>query len=233
MSVISRVAIVPHPPLLVPELAAGAAVETASVRDACLTAVRALTVVATEWIAVGAGDAVVIEPNARGSFLAYGADVPATLSDIGSATQTEPLPLPALVAAWLRGRAGATSVRVRVLDPASPTTDCVDLGRRLDEDGVGLLVLGDGANRHGPCAPGGQDDRAAAFDAVVAGALGRADAEALAGLDPRLAAELGAGGRVPWQVLAGLAGTACWRAELLYSAAPFGVGYHVAVWDRR
>jgi aromatic ring-opening dioxygenase LigB subunit len=92
------------------------------------------------------------------------------------------------------------------------------------------LVLGDGSNRHGPRAPGSEDERAPSFDDAVAKALAKADAEALLALDPALADELGAGGRVPWQVLAGVGDS--WRAELLYSAAPFGVGYHVAVWER-
>jgi hypothetical protein len=47
-----------------------------------------------------------------------------------------------------------------------------------------------------------------------------------------LAAELGSGGRVPWQVLAGVGGADAWRSKLLYSGAPLGVGYHVAVWER-
>ena len=55
MSVICRVAVVPTPPLLVPELAAGAAEETAPVRDACLAAVRAVASECGKWIAVGAG----------------------------------------------------------------------------------------------------------------------------------------------------------------------------------
>jgi hypothetical protein len=234
MTVISRVAVVPQPPLLVPELTGGGVEETAFLRDACLAAVTALASVTREWIAVGAGEAAVIEPGTRGSFLGYGADVPATLS--GTAPQTPvDLPLPALVAGWLRERAGAASVRVLVLDPASPSADCAGLGRHLGEagDGAGLLILGDGSNRHGPRAPGGQDDRAAGFDNLVARALGEADAPALAALDPALASELGAGGRAPWQVLAGLAGTAPWHADLLYSGVPFGVGYHVAVWERR
>ena len=55
---------------------------------------------------------------------------------------------------------------------------------------------------------------------------------ALAALDPGLAAELAVAGRAPWQVLAA---AACgdWAADLLYSDAPFGVAYHVAVWTRR
>jgi hypothetical protein len=39
-----------------------------------------------------------------------------------------------------------------------------------------------------------------------------------------------ADGRAPWQVLAGATAQGRWNGELLYSAAPFGVAYHVATW---
>jgi hypothetical protein len=220
--------------LLVPELAAGAAGETADVREACLAAVRAVASESPRWIAVGAGrTAAEIGAGARGTFRGYGVDVQVALSAEARDPEAE-LPLPALIAGWLRERAGASSVRVTVLDQTSPTADCVGFGKRLDteEDDLGLLILGDGSHRHGPRAPGGEDERATAFDDVVASALGSADVDALLSLDLTLAGELGAGGRVPWQVLAGLAGSARWRAELLYSGAPLGVGYHVASWER-
>jgi hypothetical protein len=101
------------------------------------------------------------------------------------------------------------------------------LGKQLTGD---VLILGDGSNRHGPAAPGSEDVRAPAFDDAVAKALAKADTQALLDLDPALAGELGVGGLVPWQVLAGAGGE--WHGELLYSAAPFGVAYHVAVWER-
>ena len=234
ISVISRVAVVPTPPSLVPELAAGAAAQTAPVREACLAAVRAVASVNTRWLAIGAGPvAAEIGAGARGSFRGYGVDVPVGLSEDAREVPVV-LPLPALVAGWLRAEAGAASVRVSVLDGTLPPDDCAGFGKRLDQDetDVGLLILGDGSNRHGPRAPGGEDERATAFDAGIARALGTADTDALLSLDITLAGELGAGGRVPWQVLAGFAGSGRWSAELLYSDAPLGVGYHVAVWER-
>ena len=97
-----------------------------------------------------------------------------------------------------------------------------------------MLVVGDGAATHTERAPGHLDPRAADFDAAVAAALAGADPEALLALDPELAAALLAAGRAPWQVLAGLAERTGdgWRGELLYSDAPYGVAYHVAVWTR-
>ncbi len=59
-----------------------------------------------------------------------------------------------------------------------------------------------------------------------------ADAAALLARDARLAGELGAGGRAPWQVFAGaVLASGTWRAALLSSLAPNGVAYHVAVWE--
>lgn len=207
-----------------PELSPGAA---GSLRAACLTAVSRL---GDRWLAVGAHDEdVSIQPESAGSFRGYGVDVPVRLS-----TESVPprdLPLPALVAGWLRDQAGASSVRVRLIARTAKPAECAELGQRLAESPeTGLLVLADGSNRHGPRAPGGEDDRAPGFDENISKALERADAAALLALNPRLAEDLGAGGRAPWQVLTGLGPG--WRAELLYSAAPFGVGYHVAVWER-
>ncbi|WP_092532149.1 class III extradiol dioxygenase subunit B-like domain-containing protein [Amycolatopsis arida] len=238
---ITHAAVVPHPPLLVPELVPGMVDATAAVRTACVAAARRLAEVAGHWLAIGA-DACPgrMRPPARGTFAGYGVDVPVTLSRSAPAELTD-LPLPALVAAWLRERAGAESVEVELLAVNAGAAGDADRDRLVDRlaavdgatDPVGLLVLGDGANRHGPRAPGGEDDRAPGFDRAVGAALGTADTAALLALDPELAAELGAGGRVPWQVLAALAAPGRWRARLLYSAAPFGVGYHVAVWERR
>ncbi|HEY3751298.1 MAG TPA: hypothetical protein VGL80_19075, partial [Pseudonocardiaceae bacterium] len=90
-----------------------------------------------------------------------------------------------------------------------------------------------GSNRHTERAPARPDERAGAFDAGVRAALAAADPKALLALDPDLAAELGAVGRAAWQVLAGavLAVGGAWTGDVLYSDQPFGVAYHVAVWD--
>lgn len=224
---------VPQPPLLVPELVAGAIGETVALRDACLAACRELLAVSPEWIAVGVGSGSWLPRTARGSFRGFGVDVPSALSE-GDGEERE-IPLSALVTGWLRAQVGAAAARVRLVDAGSSPTDCLELGRSLvDEvDGeTGLLVLGGGSNRHGLNSPGGHDDRAEAFDADVAEALRRADAAALLAVDPGLAADLGADGRAPWQVLAGFVEGSVWRGDLRYSAAPFGVACHVAVWDR-
>lgn len=235
-SVITRVAVVPHPPLLVPELVPGSEQTTADVREAVMAAVRWLAAGSARWIAVGAhdGDHATFGIDVRGSFAGYGVDLPVSLSaEAKDVRAAEDLPLPVLMAGWLRQRAGAESVRVDLVSVLASPDECTARGRSLrDVDGdLGLLVLGDGSHRHGARAPGPPDERAEPFDATVAAALAAAEVAGLCTLDPAVACELGAVGRAPWQVLAGFAAGAKWHAELLYSGAPFGVGYHVATWE--
>jgi hypothetical protein len=75
------------------------------------------------------------------------------------------------------------------------------------------------------------DPRAASFDDAVARALAEPDPGALLDLDPQLAAELLVAGLPAWQVLAGALRGGSWCGGLRYSAAPYGVAYHVASWS--
>jgi hypothetical protein len=232
------VAVVPEPPLLVPELAMGAVAETAELRAACVEAATRLAEAASEWVCVGTSDAGIggdrytVSAETRGSFVGFGVDVVVGLDTAGSdAPVDRAFPLPLLIAGWLAGRTGSP-VRVRgelIAADASPDR-CIAFGRELAAEDVGLLVVGDGAATHTERAPGHLDERAGPFDAVVAAALRDADPAALAALDPDLGAALLASGRAPWQVLAGAAEGRSWTGGLLHSSMPFGVAYHVAVW---
>lgn len=227
---------------MVPQLTVGGAAESEPVREACLDVVGRLGAAADRWLVVGAGDRRSVNGPGSfvglGSFLGYGADVRVSLVPEPSGEPDAGLPLPVLIAGWLRGRAaGHVRAAVELVDPALGAEDCRRLGYRLAgeaEPGTGLLVVGDGAITHTVKAPGFLDERAGPFDAAVARALAAADPVALLDLDQHLAAELTAVGRAPWQVLAGaaLAAGPGWRGELVYSGAPFGVGYHVALWER-
>lgn len=206
-----------------------------------MTAARRLADVSDEWVAIAADPSgpVTVPPGTRGSFAGYGVDVSVSLDRDRDRAPADPrLALPALVAGWLREQAGARRVTVRLVGPDLPTADCRQEGARLAGElagraPVGLLVLGDGSNRHTDRAPARPDDRAGPFDAAVTAALAAADPDALLALDAGLAAELGAAGRAAWQVLAGaaLAVGGRWTGEVLYDDQPFGVAYHVAVWD--
>ena len=229
---IVRAAVVPHPPLLVPELVAGTDADVTAVRAACLAVATRLTSAAPHWLAVGSGPAGVLGPGAVGTFAGFGVDVPAGMSDAAAHAPDPAMPLSALVTAWLRAQAGAQDVTMHLVPADLSPDDCYALGEQLaaGPEPVGLLVAGDGSHRHGDRAPGRPDDRAGPFDDAVHDALAGADAKALMALDPVLAGERGAAGRAPWQVLAGALGQSGWTSEARMTI-PFGVAYHFAVLD--
>jgi hypothetical protein len=229
--VIACAAVLPYPPFLVPELVVADVPEVDAVRRTCLAAVRALAETSRRWIAVAPGSGEVGDDSA-GTFRGFGVDVRIRLT---ADTERDPdprLPLPVLIAGWLREQAGVRRVSIHLFSPDATSEQCRALGEHLARqpgDPVGLLVLGDGSPRHGERAPGRPDDRASGFDESVHKALANADPEALLALDQQLAADLGAEGRAAWQVLAGVGGRwACRQADLMI---PYGVAYHVAVWD--
>ncbi|WP_345699222.1 hypothetical protein [Kitasatospora terrestris] len=224
-------AVCPCPPLLVPEVAAGAASEVDGLREACLAAVGEL-LGAELLVVVGTGaKAGVWTEGGVGSFHRYGVKRAVRLPSGGV---DGPELSPSLtVGAWLLEQAGAQLPTHAVAVPADTAPErLLGLGEGLAElaDRVALLVLGDGSARRSVKAPGYLDERAEGWDAAVAAALAAADTKALAALDPVLAAELQVDGRAPWQVLAGAAEGAGLGGELRYEAAPYGVGYFVASW---
>ncbi len=231
-------AVCPCPPLLVPEVAAGAAPELDRAREACADALGVLA-------AARPGRLVVVGPaerdgryaqGARGSFRGFGVDLDVRLGR-GEAEQETPegeLPTSLAVAAWLLDRA-ERSVPVEGVAVAEPLAAerCISLGRDIAgaAERVALLVMGDASACRTLKAPGYLDDRAAGFDAAVARALAAVDIAALKALDAGLAGELLVSGRAPWQVLAGAAEEADLSGSLLYDDAPYGVGYLVATWS--
>jgi hypothetical protein len=231
--VFAAAAVCPHPPVLVPEAAAGAAGELDELRAACDTAVRAVLGALPDLVVI-VGDAPETREYPRdacGTLRPYGVDVMVGLTgDAG----TPVLPLAHTVAAWLLRRAGWPGERVAYGLSAEETAEgCQRIGARLAASAgrVGLLVMGDGSARRSEKAPGYLDPAAEVFDTAVARALGEADGEALAGIGPARARGLLAAGRASWQALAGAAEGAGCVGKLLYHEAPYGVGYFVAVWS--
>ena len=213
-------AVCPHPPLLVPEVAAGAAGELDALRAACTVAVAALGS-ANRVVVVGtAPTAARSQAPVGGSLEPWG--LPMTIGDASGN-----LPLSLLIGRWLAPHAHEY---VAVPVDASPE-ECAKLGAEIaDNDRVGLLIMGDGSARRTEKSPGYLDERAAPFDEAVARALATGDREALLAVDPTLAAELMVAGRAAWQVLAGAQGDIR-ETALLYHDAPYGVGYFVASWQ--
>ncbi|WP_371618220.1 hypothetical protein [Streptomyces sp. NBC_00454] len=230
-------AVCPAPPLLVPELAAGAAAELGDARTACSDALSVLAASRPDLlVVVGAADPDhqgSYPQGSRGSFRGFGVGSDVQLGEGEEGPRL--LPVPLAVGAWLLGRAGWGAAPVEGFGVAGPldTAQCLAAGRELAarDARVALLVMGDGSACRTLKAPGYLDERAAAFDAEAARALGAADVAALAAIDAGLATELQAAGRAPWQVLAGAAEGAGLEGRLLYEDAPYGVGYFVAAWS--
>ncbi|MFJ4084253.1 class III extradiol dioxygenase subunit B-like domain-containing protein [Streptomyces iakyrus] len=232
-------AVCPCPPLLVPEIAAGAAPELDAARDACTDALGVLAAARPGRLVVvgpvdGAGPETYPEGTA-GSFRGFGVDLDVRLGAAEGADPHPRLPYALAVAAWLLERTGWSDSPVEGIGvgESSPPGLCADTGRAIAErdERVALLVMGDASACRTLKAPGYLDERAAPFDAEVARALGAADVPALTALDTGLAHELKASGRAPWQVLAGAAEGADLGGSLLYEDAPYGVGYIVAAWS--
>ncbi|MFF9394089.1 class III extradiol ring-cleavage dioxygenase family protein [Streptomyces griseoluteus] len=228
-------AVCPCPPLLVPEVAAGAAPELDAARAACAEALGVLAAARPDRLVVlgPAEEGGHYPQGSRGSFRGFGVDLDVTLGP-GDAPGPE-LPASLAVAARLLARTGWTDVPVVgvAVDADLPADQCAGLGAEITggNDRIALLVMGDGSASRSLKAPGYLDDRAAPFDARAARALGTADLAALAALDTGLARELQASGRAPWQVLAAAAEGAGLDGTLLYDEAPYGVGYLVAAWS--
>ncbi|MGW7683843.1 class III extradiol dioxygenase subunit B-like domain-containing protein [Kribbella sp. NPDC054772] len=218
-------AVCPHPPIIVPELAFGAAPELDPLRAACLTAVDAFADVSSLIVVGSAPAAATYDADAGGSFGPYGAP------EVRIGTGAPVLPLSLTVGGWLLEQSKAAGVpRTYVAVAADETpTRCLEIGREIAAgDRVGLLVMGDGSARRSDHAPVHLHPRAEIFDATVAKALQETDLEVLAALDPDLATVLQAAGRGPWQVLAGALQATGLTGQLLYDAAPYGVGYFAA-----
>ncbi|MEW2528774.1 class III extradiol dioxygenase subunit B-like domain-containing protein [Streptomyces sp. NPDC047071] len=236
-------AVCPCPPLLVPEVAAGAAPELDAARAACSDAIAVLAASRPDLlVVVGPADRSGRGPHAqgaRGSFRGFGVDLDVTLGEAspeqGAPEPERELPTSLAVGAWLLGRTKWSAAPVEGLGVGEPLEPerCIRSGEGIAAraDRVALLVMGDASACRTLKAPGYLDDRAEGFDARVAEALGAADVAALKSLDAELAYELKAAGRAPWQVLAGAAEGADLRGALLFDDAPYGVGYLVAAWS--
>ncbi|GAA3766767.1 class III extradiol dioxygenase subunit B-like domain-containing protein [Streptomyces phyllanthi] len=249
-------AVCPCPPLLVPEVAAGAAPELDAARAACADALGVLSAARPDrLVVVGPAEDGGHGPypeGTPGTFRGFGVDVavrlgrgkpdntamdPAAVDRSVTDAPSAPgraLPSSLAVAAWLLEHTGWTDAPVEGLgvEPLDAAR-CIRLGREIAEpdERVALLVMGDASACRSLKAPGYLDERAAGFDAEAARALGSADIRTLKSLDIALAQELKASGRAPWQVLAGAGEDTDLRGSLLYDEAPYGVGYLVATWS--
>jgi hypothetical protein len=251
-------AVLPHPPLLVAELAGAAAAELDPLRAACHQALSTVLGAADVTVVVGDGPVWgVAEAGAGGSFQPYGADVEVTLPALGGLDLPDlppparlgRLPLSLAVAAHLLAALDPPPARLAAvtvpgsLGPAAAAA----LGRALtaaarELGAAGLVAMADLSACRTEQAPGAFRAEAAGFDASVAEAFRSGDPARLLDLDPAHAAGLLVAGRAPLQALAGAfaagsgssdgsrpEGASPLRGQVLYDDAPYGVGYLVAV----
>jgi hypothetical protein len=245
-----RAAILPHPPLLVPELAGGAAAELDPLRRACLEALEAVVDGAGGVVLVGDGPVWGVPgPDAAASFRPYGAAVDVALPDLHpldlpglpEPVRLHGLPLSLAVAAYLLAGLGTLTARLSAvtvpvsLGPRAAAAIGRALAAAAGERGpFGLVAMGDLSARRSEQAPGAFHPAAAAFDGAVAAAFRDGAPGRLLDLEPAAAAELRAAGRVPLQVLAGaFADGDRPSGRVLYEDAPYGVGYLVGVLTAR
>jgi hypothetical protein len=209
------VAFCPCPPLLVPELSAGASVELDALRASCDAAVARLLVAGPARIAVLVGASAGHWPSdAGGSMRPYGVDVHAGGPGVR-------LPIPLTIGAWLLDRSGWDGPRRYVgVGGEPPAADVREA----------WLVLGDGSARRADDSPGQHHPLATGFDEAVARALAEGDAAALAGLDLALAEQLWCAGAGVWRAVGSALQGRVAEASLLLDQAPYGVGYLVATW---
>ncbi|MFC9470860.1 hypothetical protein ACFTS5_01605 [Nocardia sp. NPDC056952] len=246
----SIAALVPSPPMLVPELCGRVPVSgsdpddpTVVLRAAALDAAAALAEAAGRWVVVGVGSHDLTYGSAtRGTFRGFGADVVVGLGPAGedAGPADAQLPLPVLVAGWLREQAAPRiSVRARLFAAGTSAAECAAAGAALraeldsEQDPCAVLVVADGAATLTVKSPGYLDERATAVQHDLDAALRTGSRAGLAALDPELCAALLVEGRAAYQVLGGLfaADSADPRVRTLYQGAPYGVGYDVSVWQ--
>jgi hypothetical protein len=162
-------AVLPHPPLLVPELAGAAAAELDPLRTACLQALSVVLAAADGIVVVGPGPVWgVPAAGAVGSFGPYGADVRVTLpalADLDLPAQPQPdrfdlLPLSLAVAAFLLARLDRPPTRTHAAAvPASLAPGAAAAVGRALVAAASSRTRGSALRAPGPTAGDGRDGR--------------------------------------------------------------------------
>ena len=222
--VIHAVAICPGPPVLLPDVAPALRAELDDLVAAGRAALRALDGAdRVVVLAEGVPHPVRLDPTA-----------PLPPSGVLRSAPAQPgtpaLPVAAVVGAWwLAGWYEAAPPSLSQVTVQSPdgagSSSCWD-----GPDRVGVLAIADGGTRHGEQAPGGPHPHADTHLTALTDALAAGDPTALASAldtstadhDPPVAGSV-------WRALARL--PAPDRSVVLFSAAPWGVGYVVASWS--
>ncbi len=243
-------AVLPHPPALVPAVAAGAAHELESVRAACTAALEQVRSAEPDLVVlVGGGSALAtFGPGSAGSLAGFGVPVGAALAGaVPEAVAT--LPLSLTVGAWLLAQRDRwPPVRAEAVPQTVTAGEAMALGRSLAGAAarVAIIAMGDGSAALTVKAPGYLVDGAKLWQKRVTQALVDVDLDVIAAIDADEASAFVVAGRPAWQVLAGAAaagrwaqappgagqatGSGRWRGDLLADESPYGVAYLVVTW---
>ncbi len=226
---LDRVVFAPAAPLLIPDVASGAAHELGAVRAAISAYLGALS--AARVVVVGRAD----------TTRAYPADSSVSLRGLGinrnsidrDGDDDKPLPTALSVGAWLcRDNSVAPTGFVGI--DSSSSDEELDAAMELVavHDPTTLVIIGDGSARRSSAAPGAFDERAAELDASIEGGLAEVDTAGLLQLDRALCDELLVNGRAAWQLAARAIGSGDgWRGRA-QMFDPYGVAYFVGSWAR-
>lgn len=231
-------AVLPHPPALVPDVAAGAAHELESVRAACAAAIDQVRSAEPDLVVVvgGGSELATFGPGSVGSLAGFGVPVRATLPGaVPDADAT--LPLSLTVGAWLMAQhEGWPPLRAESVPQTVTAGEAAAFGRQLaaDADRVAIIAMGDGSAALTVKAPGYLVDGAQLWQKEIAQALADVDLDVIAAIDAAESSAFVVAGRPAWQVLAGAARdrtrSGRWRGDLLADESPYGVAYPVATW---
>jgi len=211
----------PCAPILVPEVASGAAHELDGVREVLDAAMSEALGAgpALVWVLAPGGRTGRHDPQGRGSFAGFGE--PLTAGGKGG-----PLPATLSVGAWLLDRAGWTGER------AYTTVSAGGTGLPEAPDDAVVLALGDGPATLTDKAPGSRHPAAQVYDDAIAAALGSGEPARLATMDATTGVQTMAAGGPVWRAVGGLL-TGRFTVSRQVRQMPYGVGYHVALWRPR
>lgn len=272
MAGVVMAALVPHPPIIVPEIGGSRASEARATVDAvrrwaatvAARDVDALVVVGPHGPALRGAVPVVRCRRLKGSFGTFG-QPQVTMEwdgdmDLAAAVlrAAESRGLPAveldepavrraqgspgldhgtMVPLYFLREAGVAAALVQVGLALLPYRELYRFGAAVAEAAeacgrrVVVIASGDLSHRLTPDAPAGYHPRGREFDRLVVEAVGRADAEALLGLDPGLIEAAGECGLRPACVALGAVSGLKTQPHVLSYEGPYGVGYAVITLD--
>ncbi|WP_158716174.1 hypothetical protein [Blastococcus sp. Marseille-P5729] len=221
---VTRVAICPSPPALLPgATGASTVVEIERLRECALQVVRWLSELGEPVLVLASGTPRQVDEGTRLSARAFGigfeSQLGARRDPARAVTPAEP---GLLVAAYLLDGHPASARTLR--DPDLAT---VQLPRHPAR---ALLVMGGGSARRREGAPGHVDDRAMPYDDQLVARIARPDLDALSTPDLALADELLADLPAPLAVAARLLEGRTVRSRVDSYDAPYGVADIVARW---